>query len=292
MPEVNPSKQQAPQLIKAAGAWPFVTHRIYRHLDGALRVWHSRHHRKGLNLPQVGQRYPVASVLARSLWQPQVLNWWIGLVFIIGASGFTLGSLLCLVPVWPKALGLSEIEVNALFFAASIPFTTAAYLQLYQAANVGTAEASATQRKWFGWQPKDAGWLSCALQFVGTVMFNFNTFDALLSNLNREAELLLIWTPNVIGSILFLLSGYMAFIETCHRHWALKPTQISWWVTFINLLGCIAFMISACFAFVPDHAPSFDTVEISVAFTLIGAICFWLGSFLMWPESIVAHADR
>ncbi|MFQ3224278.1 MAG: spore maturation protein SpmA [Lentimonas sp.] len=84
-------------------------------------------------------------------------------------------------------------------------------------------------------------------------MFNFNTADARLSNLNREGELLLIWTPNVVG--------------------------------------CIAFMISACFAFVPEHAPSFDAVEISIIFTLIGAICFWLGSFLMWPESIVAHAD-
>lgn len=289
MSEANSSKHKAPQLIKAAGAWPFITHRIYRHVDGALRVWHSRHHRKGLHLPQVGERFPVASVLARCLWQPKVLNWWIGLVFIIAASGFALGSLLCLIPAWPKALGLSEAEVNAIFFAASIPFTTAAYLQLYQAAN---ASDTPSKRQWFGWQPKDAGWHSCALQFVGTVMFNFNTFDALLSNLDHVAELLLIWTPNVVGSILFLLSGYIAFIETCHSHWAFKPKHISWWVTFINLLGCIAFMISACFAFVPEHAPSFDAVETSVAFTLIGAICFWLGSFLMWPESIVAQAEQ
>ncbi|CAA6676942.1 MULTISPECIES: hypothetical protein [unclassified Lentimonas] len=289
MSEANPSKHQAPQLIKAAGAWPFITHRIYRHVDGARRAWHSRHHRKGLNLPKAGERYPIASVLARSLWQPKVLNWWIGLVFIIGASGFALGSLLCLIPAWPKAWGLSETEINAIFFAASIPFTTAGYLQLYQAANAGRTDG---KRHWFGWKPKDAGWLSCALQFVGTVMFNFNTFDALLSNLNREAELLLIWTPNVLGSILFLLSGYIAFIEICHRHWAIKPKQISWWVTFINLLGCIAFMISACFAFVPEHAPSFDAVEISIVFTLAGALCFLLGSYLMWPESIVAHADQ
>ena len=120
---------------------------------------------------------------------------------------------------------------------------------------------------------------------MGTVLFNVNTFDAMLPNLGWLQQDLLIWTPNVFGSILFLASGYLAFIETCHMHWAWKPASISWWVTFVNLLGCVGFMISAVFAFVPPRLPSFDAVTISVTFTLIGAIGFLIGSLLMLPET-------
>ncbi|MDJ0573594.1 MAG: hypothetical protein QNJ65_00325 [Xenococcaceae cyanobacterium MO_234.B1] len=120
---------------------------------------------------------------------------------------------------------------------------------------------------------------------MGTVLFNVNTFDAMLPNLGWLQQDLLIWTPNVFGSILFLISGYLAFIETCHLHWAWKPASISWWVTFVNLLGCVGFMLSAVFAFVPPRVPSFDAVTISVTFTLIGAIGFLIGSLLMLPET-------
>jgi hypothetical protein len=38
--------------------------------------------------------------------------------------------------------------------------------------------------RWFGWSPRDIGWLSCALQFIGTLLFNVNTFDAMLPDLS------------------------------------------------------------------------------------------------------------
>ena len=102
----------------------------------------------------------------------------------------------------------------------------------------------------FGWRPHDIGWLSRALQFIGTILFNFNTFDAMIPSLNWFQQDLLIWVPDIVGSILFLASGYLAFIETCHAHWAWNPRSISWWVVFTNLLGCVGFMISALFAIV------------------------------------------
>jgi hypothetical protein len=132
------------------------------------------------------------------------------------------------------------------------PFTAAAYLQLFQAANQAPlpVEAATTDRRLnvIGWKPGNIGWLSCALQFVGTVLFNFNTLDAMIPALTWFEEDLVIWAPNIIGSILFLAAGYLAFIETCHVYWGWQPRSISWWVVFINLLGCVGFLISASFS--------------------------------------------
>jgi predicted membrane protein len=160
---------------------------------------------------------------------------------------------------------------------------------LFQAANAGefSPAGSEVKRKvvLFGWRPHDIGWLSCTLQFPGTLLFNINTFDALLPKLDWLQQDLAIWAPDVAGSVLFLASGYLAFIETCHTHITWRPQSISWWVTFSNLLGCVAFMISAVFAFIPARPLGFDAAGLALLFTLIGAAGFFVGSLLMLPET-------
>jgi len=275
--------------IKFCGREWFVTKRIYRLPDGSKIVWQSRHHRKGLQTPKSRQLKTVETVLRRSLWMPRQLNWWIGAIFAIGSLLFMLGSIFSLSPALAQLASLNTTTVNSIFFAGSIPFTTAAYLQLFQAANAGEFSPERPQKPrrivWFGWCPRDIGWLSCALQFPGTVLFNFNTFDTMLPNLNWLQQDFAVWTPDFVGSILFLASGYLAFMETCHRYWAWKPRSLSWWVTFANLLGCIGFMISAFFSFVPPGTPDADAVMLSLVFTLLGALGFFVGSLLMWPET-------
>jgi hypothetical protein len=220
---------------------------------------------------------------------PWQLNWWIGVVFALGSTLFAVGSVLTLAPDLARTWSLDSVTINAIFFAGSIPFTTAAYLQLFQAANAtdfaNHDKPASPRRTWFGWRPRDVGWLSSALQFAGTLLFNVSTFDAMLPGLNWLQQDRAVWLPDFLGSILFLVSGYLAFIETCHAHWAWNPRSLSWWITFANLLGCVAFMISAVFAFVPPQPPELDAAGISVTFTLLGAIGFLVGSMLMVPET-------
>ena len=220
---------------------------------------------------------------------PRQLNWWIGVLFAIGSLLFALASVLGLWPQLAVVLALDSVGINAVFFAGSIPFTIAAYLQLFQAANAGgfpRADAGPRQRPiLLGWRIRDIGWMSCALQFAGTLLFNVNTFDAMLPGLDWRQQDLDIWAPDFNGSMLFLAAGYLAFIETCHTYWAWRPNNISWWVTFINLLGCVAFMMSAVFAFVLPGSPYIEAVTVSVAFTLLGAVGFFVGSVLTLPES-------
>jgi hypothetical protein len=97
---------------------------------------HSRHHRKGLPGARAGQPGPGlgGAGLLRSLWQPRLLNWWIGTLFACGSLLFMLGGILSLAPGIAASWSLDASAVNAIFIAGSIPFTLAAYLQLYQSA--------------------------------------------------------------------------------------------------------------------------------------------------------------
>jgi len=253
---------------------------------------HSRHHRKGLPHIRVGHPPPAGQRLLRSLWQPRLLNWWIGIVFAAGSLLFMLGGILSLAPGLAASWSLDSSVVNAIFFAGSIPFTLAAYLQLYQSANAPELAVSGSAPRvgvaYFGWQPDNSGWLSCALQFGGTLLFNMNTFDAMLPDLDWLQQDLDIWAPDMAGSALFLASGYLAFIECCHGRWRWQPQNLSWWITSINLLGCIAFMISAVLAFVPPSAPAAEVVTLSILFTVLGAFAFLIGSLLLLPEAAQA----
>jgi len=281
-------------LVESAGPWPFVTRRRYLRPDGSHHVWESRPHRKALLGRRASTLASAGTGLLRCLWNPRELNWWIGAVFALGSLLFMLGSLLILMPGLAQRWSFEATGINAIFFAGSIPFTTAAGLQLLQAANAGDpgphGSAARQRTVWFGWRPHDAGWLSCALQFAGTVLFNINTFDAMLPGLNWIQQDLAIWAPDVAGSILFLISGYLAFAEAGHAHFSWRPTSLSWWITVANLLGCVAFMISAVYAFVPVQTPGFDAAEISVAFTFVGAAGFLIGSLLLLPETAI-HPD-
>lgn len=276
--------------IESGGPPPFITRRLFQHVDGSLREWRSRKHRKKLIAREIGLIEAVGRLLFRCLWLPRELNWWIGTVFALGATLFAVASVLALSPELADSISLSSTQINAIYFAGSIPFTTAAYLQLFQAANsevLPDEEAKEERRRnVFGWKPGDAGWLSCALQFVGTILFNFNTFDAMLPALSWFEIDLLVWIPNFVGSVLFLASGYLAYIEICHHYWGWQPGNLSWWIGFINLLGCIGFMISALFAITFPGPPAVWRDTAAVAFTLQGAICFFLGAVLMLPETV------
>ena len=152
-------------------------------------------------------------------------------------------------PTWPDGLasrsamvGRSLMLHNSDLMAVDSP-QSAAWLQLMQSANaesLSTADGiKLSGYKLLGWYPGDAGWLSCALQFAGTLLFNINTFHGMSPGLDWVQQDLHIWLQNMFGSIFFLASGYLAFVETCHRSWAWLPHLLSWRITFVNLLGCI-----------------------------------------------------
>jgi len=274
--------------VEEKGPFPFVTLRLVERKGSPQKqIWQSRHHRKNLVRDELAESRPMLWLVLCSLWMPNFLNWWIGILFAIGAVLFTVASAASLFP--SVGISLSTNSINAMFFAGSLPFTAAAYLQLFQAANAGAFQRQPADKqqtiKMLGWMPKDIGWLSCFLQFVGTVLFNFSTFDAMTPTLGWFESDVVIWFPNFIGSILFLLSGYLAFAETCHAYWAFQSRSISWWIVFINLLGCVGFMASALVSFYRPGPPNEFLSMLGLAFTLFGSLWFLVGAILLLPES-------
>lgn len=283
----NRSQREATE-HSAHGPWPFVTHREFILPDNSRLVWQSRRHRKRLILGEIKRLENLATRIMTGLWLPRELNWWIGLIFAVGSTLFILASALLIFPGLAAKVSLGSDAINRIFFAGSIPFTIAAYLQLFQAANAPpnpNAAHSDTKMSVLGWRPKDIGWLSCAFQFVGTLLFNVNTFDAMIPTLSWFQYDLVVWVPNLVGSILFLISGFLAFMEYCHGYWAWKPKEVSWWLVAINLFGCIGFMVSALLAVSLPSLPEEQLVFVSVCFTFQGAICFLVGALLMQIEA-------
>jgi len=282
------------QLERSEGAGPFASRLVYRLPDGSHYTWTSRRHRKGLGLQRThtdaaggaaGRRIPWFS-----LWAPARLGWWMGLLFMLGSACFAVASFAALEPhVFgdsPRDLGV----INRVFFAGSIFFTTAAYLQLLEAVNADRQAQLAHAHKaeetfrWFAWQPGRIGWLSAFIQFVGTIQFNISTFDALLRGLGWLAQDVLVWTPDMFGSVCFLVSSWLAVMETCHRYWSWRFHDLSWWIVMVNLLGSAAFMVSAVFAVIePGAASVFDAWLVNLS-TCIGALCFLVGAYLLLPE--------
>ena len=191
-------------------------------------------------------------------WAPQQLGWWIAVLFMIGASLFALGSALFLAKLSHAFL------LASIFFTGSLFFTSAAFCQFQQARN--------TSRTAF-WSPFS--------QLIGTLMFNMNTFDAFF-DFGWFAQDLLVWTPDILGSILFQISGSLALIEICKRWWCWNIRQLTWWIGAINFAGCVAFLVSAILAFTPPAPTNALIINWATTFTLIGAICFFAGAFLIW----------
>lgn len=186
---------------------------------------------------------------------------------MVGSALFALGCVLFLAAVE------HELILDSVFFAGSIFFTAAAFLQFRQSLNLGRT-----------------AFHSAMAQFIGTLMFNLNTFDAFF-DLNWIEQDLLIWTPNILGSVLFQLSGCLAMLDICKRWWCWNFQSISWWIGFINFIGCIAFMFSAVLSFaMPVTIPAIFAIWATI-FTLIGACCFFIGAYLMWPEMSLDKND-
>ncbi|HIF94088.1 MAG TPA: hypothetical protein EYQ60_13370 [Myxococcales bacterium] len=81
--------------------------------------------------------------------------------------------------------------------------------------------------KWFGWRPRNLGYLACLVQLAGTtILFNFNTADAMSPGLSWQEQDLLIWTPNMMGSVCFLVASDIAYAEVSHGAGSFAPDAL------------------------------------------------------------------
>jgi hypothetical protein len=134
------------------------------------------------------------------------------------------------------------------------------------------------------WRPGQIDWLAGAVQLVGTLFFNVSTGVAVHSDLSTEQATHHVWRPDALGSVCFLVASSLAWFEVCHGWTSWSPRSLSWWITLLNLVGSVAFAVSAVASSIVPSTGSLWNVELTNLGTFVGALCFLGGSVLLLPE--------
>jgi hypothetical protein len=215
--------------------------------------------------------------------EPARLNSVIAWLFMVGASCFALGT----IPAYVHAVGAAADSIT--FFVGSIFFTSASYCQLVQAQSSGMTDVDEERQHTriqalpWAWRPRDKNWLAAATQFPGTLFFNISTFVATLQNLNAAEADKHVWRPDVFGSTLFLVASAYAISALGIGFWRLQLRALPWWIAWLNMLGSVAFMVSALASFVLPSTEAVIDLPLANAGTFLGAVCFLVGAALMLP---------
>lgn len=205
---------------------------------------------------------------------------------MVGSLCFALGS----VPAFASAVGSAVVWV---FFIGSLFFTSAAYLQFFEASNEGDdVRGAARSRRPLGLRLTSLGWWAAATQLLGTLWFNVTTFAGTRTELSVGQEEALVWAPDAIGSVLFLVASTFAVLEVrdgLRRGW--RPSLESS-IAWINMAGSVAFGVSAIAAFIDPASGELLNVAAATAFTFLGGVCFFVGAFLLLPDMARTNDPR
>jgi len=205
------------------------------------------------------------------------VNWAAAGAFIVGGSLFALGA-------GVAQLGSGDATTAAsIYFAGGLFFNTGGYASLLAAINLPSSRKAgglpvAERWRWWSYEPERIDWLSAFVLFVGTLAFGVSLAHSFLTGLTVKEVNRQIWTPEMIGCILFLISGHLAMSEICRRRTpCLRPRDLGWSIVAVNQVGSLLFMISALAAFTRPATSSEVNVTIANWGTLAGALCFAAG---------------
>jgi hypothetical protein len=271
------------ELRRADGAGPFTSRLTWRRPDGGEAIWDSRPARKRgvivvrTNAGSATTTFPAPQAIARRLRR---INWVAAVAFTVGGSLFAAGAAVAQIGSGDAATCASIYFVGGLFF------NTGAYASLLGAINgprgMGSGGQLTAQRwRWWSYEPIRVDWLSTFVLFVGTLAFGVSLIHSFLTGLTTQQTNRLIWAPESIGCVLFLISGHLAMTEICHRFRpCLRRRDLGWAIVAINQLGSILFMISALAAFTRPATSSEVSVRVANWGTLTGALCFAIGGVM------------
>ncbi len=212
----------------------------------------------------------------RSRW-----TWWTAVLFIVGSILFGLGAL----PFYSEAVGLRVCALT--FFVGSLFFTGAAFLQYRDA--VGTLPAGSHRHTLAVWAPRNPGWLACVVQLAGTLWFNWSTANALRGNLDATLDDQRVWRPDALGSIAFLIASGIALADASRTAVANRPRPRTWKIGVANMIGSVAFGVSAVASYVVPASGDVWSAELSNLGTFAGAVCFLIGAILLLPRKAAAQ---
>lgn len=182
---------------------------------------------------------------------------WMALFFASGSTCFLIGPF----PGFANLVGDAADAIT--FFVGSILFTVGGALQ---------SSLAFPERRFSG--AGRAAWWAAIVQSAGTLFFNRTTYQAMYTALSNPEYNKLVWRPDLLGSICFLVSGMIAYRASARHGWLPARGSQGWWEPSINLMGCIFFGVSAIAAYVvPSRGSVIDLAAVNWN-TSLGAACF------------------
>jgi hypothetical protein len=209
-------------------------------------------------------------------WNPGDLGWRIAALFMVGSFLFALGSF----PPYSQLVDGRAVGITFVF--GSLFFTAGGYSAFLEAINGDGGSDSGTLRYW-AWQPARTVWWAAFVQLIGTLLFNANTVDAMVDAFTVEETNRLVWAPDFLGCIAFLVASHLFWLNVCHRTWCVRRDDPDWWGALLNYVGSIFFMASAIASFtLTTTGEALNTTIVNTG-TFIGAVCFLVGSYVSLP---------
>lgn len=215
-------------------------------------------------------------------WRPGEREWWIGAGFALGSTCFAVAAI---ASQWAS---VSRPAIGVTFFAGSVFFTGAAYLQFWEVVHVEGGPIHRRERHKLRpatWTQPRIDWITALIQLVGTLFFNLSCFAAMHKGLDARQADLRVWSPDVFGSVCFLVASEGALAETCGRWICVRPGSLTWRIAALNLAGSVAFGVAAGAALVQPSTNEPVSAAVDNAGTAIGALCFLAGALVLIPES-------
>lgn len=198
--------------------------------------------------------------------------------FLVGGSLFAIGAALAQADVGGPLLPATVYLVGGAFFSSGGYASVLLAINLPHRRRDGGYVASPW--RWWALEPARLDWASAAVLFLGTLVFAINLVDSFIAELTPRQADRLIWSPDIVGCALFLISGHLAMVDICGTWWPWRRrTDLGWWVVAVNQLGSVLFMVSAVASFVHSDG---DLLATGIANwgTLFGASCFAIGGLM------------
>lgn len=203
--------------------------------------------------------------------------------FLIGGSLFALAAALS-----QAGVGAATLP-GAIYLVGGFFFSLGGYGSVAQASNIAVERGgglAAEEWRWWRWNWRSLGWLSAAILFAGTLFFAVSLVDALVVEAEPRVVDHLVWAPEMIGCVLFLVSGQIAIAEVgggrLSPGW--EPRDLGWWIVVVNQLGSALFLLAGVSGFVHTDG---DKIAAGLANfgTLTGALCFAIAGLLQEYEA-------
>lgn len=203
--------------------------------------------------------------------------------FFLGGSLFAIGALLA-------ALDVGSVRTaDVVYLVGGVFFSLGGYASVVQASNTPTdvdesGSLSSAAWSWGRWRPRDIGWLSATVLFVGTLFFAVSLVAAFAQNLTARQSNGWIWLPDIIGCVCFLASGHLALLEVCHGRIGVRADDLGWWVVAVNQIGSVLFFLAGLAAFVRPATSTVVNEGLVNWGTFAGAVCFAVGGVMQLFE--------